>query len=237
MNRLARWIRGDWQITRWLKKSSPLNLLSKYKIFDNLRRSLFEISTIIAFIYLNIIGILYKKTIYPNILLLSIIVIFPFILEMINKIMFKKEGEQKQKTFTPKITGIQGALYRLVITLACLPYKAYISLKSIVKTIYRMLISKVHLLEWTTSEEAEKQAKTSLASYYNQMSINFLSGIISISLGLLKNNIFAGILGILWISAPLIMWYIRKRKKSHRKIKQKRTRICIRNRKKNMAIF
>ena len=55
MNRLSRWIRGDWQIIRWIKPSSPLNLLSKYKIFDNLRRSLFEISVIVALIYSNII--------------------------------------------------------------------------------------------------------------------------------------------------------------------------------------
>ena len=43
---------------------SPLNLLSKYKIFDNLRRSLLEVSIIISIIYLNIIGIFYSKNIY-----------------------------------------------------------------------------------------------------------------------------------------------------------------------------
>ncbi len=40
MNRLARWTRGDWQIIGWLN-NKKLNLLSKFKIFDNLRRSLF----------------------------------------------------------------------------------------------------------------------------------------------------------------------------------------------------
>ena len=55
MNRLSRWIRGDWQITKWLGNKSPLNLLSKYKIFDNLRRSLFEISIIVGLIYAKII--------------------------------------------------------------------------------------------------------------------------------------------------------------------------------------
>ena len=53
MNRLSRWIRGDWQIVRWLK--SNLNLLSKYKITDNLRRSLLEISISIAIIYSYIV--------------------------------------------------------------------------------------------------------------------------------------------------------------------------------------
>ena len=51
MNRLSRWIRGDWQITKWISKKSPLNLISKYKILDNLRRSLFEISIILIYIF------------------------------------------------------------------------------------------------------------------------------------------------------------------------------------------
>ena len=37
-----------------------------------------------------------------------IIPVIPFILELINTIVFKKEGEQKSKTFTPKISGIKG---------------------------------------------------------------------------------------------------------------------------------
>ena len=62
MARLSRWIRGDWQIAGWLKNKvktkdgkikNPLNLLSKYKIFDNLRRSLLEISIIIFFYIFN----------------------------------------------------------------------------------------------------------------------------------------------------------------------------------------
>ena len=59
MNRLSRWIRGDWQITNWLK-SSKLNLISKYKILDNLRRSMLEISIIIAGIYTIILGNIYQ---------------------------------------------------------------------------------------------------------------------------------------------------------------------------------
>ena len=84
---------------------------------------------------------------------------------------------------------MQGAILRGIITLACLPYKAYVSAKAIIKTLYRVFYSNSHLLEWTTSEEAEKQAKSNLISYYNQMSINVLAGVITIGLSLLKGNI------------------------------------------------
>ena len=84
MNRLSRWIRGVWQILKWLKHKSPLNLLSKYKIFDNLRRSLIEISIVIAVIYSNIIGITKAKPIFLSIGILLGISIFPYLLEIKN---------------------------------------------------------------------------------------------------------------------------------------------------------
>ena len=145
MNRLSRWIRGDWQITNWLK-SSKLNLISKYKILDNLRRSMLEISIIIAGIYTIILGNIYQISVKGLIILLSLTMIISQILELLNRCICKKEGEQKQRTFTPQISGIKGIIFRAIITLGCLPYKAYISLKSIIKTIYRKTKSKKHLL-------------------------------------------------------------------------------------------
>ena len=208
MTRLSRWIRGDWQIIRWLKNSSPLNLLSKYKIFDNLRRSLFEISIIISFIYTNIVGIIFNKNVtLVNTILVGISVI-PFLLEILNLLIFKKEGEEKQKTFTPKISGYTGVFFRGILIFGCLPHKAYISLKAVMKTIYRLLITKSHLLEWTTSEEAEKQAKSDLMSYYNQMSVNVLLAVIIIGFSFLRENVWLGIVGIWWFFIPIAMWYI-----------------------------
>ena len=219
MARLSRWIRGDWQISKWLK-SKKINLLSKYKIFDNLRRSLFEISVIIALIYVNIISYLYKTEMLAPMIVLSLIVTIPQILELLNKLIFKKQGEHKQKTYTQKITGIKGILSRMIITIGCLPFKAYVSIKAICKTIYRKNISKKHLLEWTTSEEAEKQAKTDLTSYYKQMLINviFAIAIILISKKTGNVNVLEIVLGILWLITPYIMYKISKEIKT-KKIK------------------
>ena len=210
MNRLSRWIRGDWQITKWLK-NSKLNLLSKYKILDNLRRSILEISIIIAAIYTIIIGNIYQISVKGLIILLSLTMMISQILELLNRCICKKEGEQKQRTFTPQISGIKGIIFRAIITLGCLPYKAYISLKSIIKTIYRKTISKKHLLEWVTSEEAERQSKTDIISYYKQMYINWILGAIVIILNI--KNICSVLLGILWILIPFIMCEISKESK------------------------
>lgn len=200
MNRLSRWTRGDWQITRWLK--SKLNALSKFKIFDNLRRSLFEIATIVLLVW----GICTKS---QWIVLTSLgIVIYPFVLEILTLAFSRKEGEKKQRTFTPHIAGVKGAIYRAILTVGCVPYKAYVELKAICKTIYRVNISHKHLLEWMTSEDAEKQSKTTFENYYKMMAINVIFGILAILLGF--DRWLLTIIGILWITIPYIMCEISK---------------------------
>ncbi len=210
MNRLTRWIRGDWQIIRWLGHKSPLNLLSKYKIFDNLRRSLFEVSILLALFYINILRIFLNINVTAINWILILIEIIPYILEFFNYIIARKDGEEKQKTFTPQISGVKGIFLRTIISVGCMPYKAYSSLKAIGKTIYRLMVTHNNLLEWTTSEEAEKSAKTDIMSYYKNMYINVFTGIISLIIYFQYRSVLAIILGVLWIITPLIMYSISK---------------------------
>ena len=200
MNRLSRWTRGDWQIISWLK--GRLNTLSKFKIFDNLRRSLFEILAIILLVW----SICIKSNLL--IILTLGIVIYPFLLEMFNLAFSRKEGEKKQKTFTPHIAGFKGTIYRAILTLGCVPYKAYIETVAILKTLYRLIISHKHLLEWMTSEEAEKQSKTTIGNYYKMMFFNVILGAVAITTSAIIKNILLTIIGILWIITPYIMYKI-----------------------------
>ena len=200
INRLSRWTRGDWQIIKWLLPKYGLNLISRFKILDNLRRSLLEITVLISMLVLA----LAKK----SYIWMLIIPVIPFMLELINTIVFRKEGEQKSKTFTPKISGVKGILIRAILTIGCLPYKAYISAKAIIKTLYRVCISHRNLLEWMTSEEAEKQAKSNITAYIKQMWFNIFIGTIEVACGIWANSIYGIVLGVIWIIAPEVMWYI-----------------------------
>ncbi len=221
INRLARWTRGDWQIIKWLK-NKQLNVISKYKIFDNLRRSLLEIATVACMAYFI------KNKILIAISLLAIVI--PYILEIINYVVFRKEGEKYQKTFIHKVGTIQGAIYRIALTIGTLPYKAYMSLVAISKTLYRLIISHKNLLEWTTSEEAEKTSKTDLLSYYKIMLSNIVLGVLIIILAIKDRNIFEIMIGILWIITPGIMCHISKTPKENKKVNE------ITNQEKNYII-
>ena len=223
-SRLHRWIRGDCQIIIWLKdkiknkrgeiKNNPLNILSKYKIFDNLVRSLLEVSSVLTIIYMCILDYFYKIKIWPIITTVLIAVLTPTVIDVINKIVFKREGEKRQKTFNKTLSGINASLLRGLFTLATLPDKAYMSANAICKTLYRLKVSKKHMLEWVTAEEAEKMAKKDIKSYYINMAPNIILGILGILYIFInaKNpfSVLIFVISLLWLIAPAIMCYISK---------------------------
>ena len=202
-----RWTRGDWQISNWIKDKN-LNKLSKFKIFDNLRRSVVDANT-----FLFIIFALYMQLLGINHLVIYgfpiLVIIIPQILEILNSIIFKKEIV-KQKIYTPIISGIKGSIYRMALNLSFLPYKVYNDLNAIIKTIYRKNISKKNLLEWTTAEDAEKAGKTDLKSYYKLMNINLILGLILLILSFILKDIGWMMLAVGWIIAPCFAWNLSK---------------------------
>lgn len=211
MSRLLRWVRGDWQIAKWLK-SGDLNKLSKYKIFDNVRRSLVEIFCIINLVFLLGVKIFTNIKIFPFVLISFLSITISSIIDILNHIIFRKENVKTQKKFTKKIDGLAASIYRGIISIMTLPTKAYLSLVAIIKTIYRMKVTKEHLLEWITSEEAEKQNKKDVKSMYLLMLPNVVAGVILIVLSLLfkEDNIILLAFALIWILSPFVMWNISK---------------------------
>ena len=222
--RLHRWIRGDWQLVQWLgssiinkrgeKKENPLSILSRYKILDNLVRSLLEPTVVISMVYVSIFKLLFNIKIWPIITLLVIATIIPTILELLNRILFKKDQEKPQKTFTKTISGPNAAIQRGLLALGNLPDKAYFSLNACIKTLRRVFVTQKHLLEWMTAEEAEKNAKKDLFSYYKNMISNVILGVLTLAmlfiLPLKFSNIFILLFGLLWTITPAVMWQISK---------------------------
>ncbi len=232
--RLHRWIRGDWQLVQWLnstiinkrgeKKQNPLSILSRYKILDNLIRSLLETAIVILMIYVCVFKLLFNIKIWPIMILLIISAIIPTILELVNRILLKKDQEKPQKTFTKTISGVKAAIQRGILALGNLPDKAYFSLNACVKTLKRVFSTKKHLLEWMTAEDAEKNAKKDVLSYYKNMASNIVLGILALILLFILpfkfSNIFILLFALLWLIEPYIMCKISKEYKIAPKIEE-----------------
>ena len=176
------------------------------KILNNLVKSAFAPVAFGLIIFLSIVDVVYNIKVWPFVTIAILALIIPSVMEMVNRIIYKKDGEKGQKTFYKTVSGIKASFIRAVLEIGTLPDKAFAMLSSICKTIYRMCKSKKHLLEWTTAEEAELNTKTDMFSYYRSMWANVLAG--AVLLILLYRNIWGVILGILWLITPGVIKYV-----------------------------
>jgi cellulose synthase/poly-beta-1,6-N-acetylglucosamine synthase-like glycosyltransferase len=182
ISRNHRWVRGDWQIVSWLK-SKRLNRVSKFKIFDNLRRSLLKVFAFVGVILSFIFSFEnFKFSLWLLILSIFSITIMYF-LDIVNYIVFKESNiygaVYSKKKFAREVSGIPLDFLKIFLEVIFLPFEAWENLDAIIRSFYRMT-KKKKLLEWTTSEDGEKIAENTLFSNYKKMWINILA----------RNNIF-----------------------------------------------
>ena len=196
--RLHRWVRGDWQIANFLfsKKLSPI---SKWKIFDNLRRSLLAPSLLIAFI--SVLTVLNGSVQISILLFLAVMI--PLVFTVTDFVV------------TPKkmLMGTFKNLRQIVLILSFIPYQAYLMVDAIFRTIYRVTISKKNLLQWKTAEDVESSVKNTYSYYYKKMWISVLMAIIVVLFSLLNSFeivITTIPIAILWALAPAIACRISK---------------------------
>lgn len=223
MTRQSRWVRGDWQLLQWLKKkiinknkhvvTNPLGELDKFKILDNLRRSLLEVTQILTILLVLSINIISKIEINYVLYLVLASILIDFIIDFVHYITHKKEGINRQSSFSNHISNIKASLLRTLIHFITLPYTAYVCAKAIIKTLYRICKTKEHLLEWMTADEAEKKAKDSLKQYIKTMWFNIFWGLLNLFLGIMANQILIILFSILWIIAPGICYSVSKKEK------------------------
>ena len=210
IKRNHRWTRGDFQISKWLK-SKRLNDISKFKIFDNLRRGLIKPFCLFGIIFSAIFAFLNLKVslVIGTVSIISLII--SHILDIINFIIFKEstiEGAiYSHKKFSKDKNVIALSFYRIFLEILFLPYEACKSIDAIIRSIYRMKRKK-KLLEWTTAEDSENSTSNSIISIYKEMKINSILGILFIIFG----NYFFKIIGIAWIISPCIVQLLSKEK-------------------------
>ncbi len=159
--RKHRWLRGDWQIVSWLfsrvpdetgrRVPNPISFLSRWKIFDNLRRSLVEPGIFLLFV----LGwtVLPGSPLYWTLVTIAILFVppwFQFAFSAVRELAglrFAALGEAA--------AGLGKAMVSVFLTMTFLAHQTLISADAVFRTFYRRLVSRQRLLEWETAAEAE----------------------------------------------------------------------------------
>lgn len=226
VSRRERWIRGDWQIASWLWRrvpgpngkglANPLSLLARWKIFDNLLRSLVPM----ALLLMVIIGWWLTPTPWFWSLALIGLVFIPSLLMAVIDVCVKPNEVLFGQHLTAVIRSAGRSLAQAIFKIACLPHEACYSLEAILRSTNRVLVTHRMLLEWTPYSHEKPAAKNSLKAAYNNMlsapliALVAFAGLFILSpLGLNSADVFAVLpIVFLWFAAPLITYWTSKTK-------------------------
>jgi hypothetical protein len=167
IRRKHRWVRGDWQIVQWMFSRvpeesgrwvpNPISSISRWKIFDNLRRSLVEPFTFILFIagWLGLPG----GPLYWSIVLFLLLV-SPALIGLAFSLVGALQCDEKG-CISEAFSGFWKGLLLAFLNLIFLSHQTLLSLDAIVRSLVRRFITGKRLLEWETAAQTESHSSSS----------------------------------------------------------------------------
>ncbi len=162
--RKHRWARGDWQTSPWISSRvadrlgrdmpNALQIISRWKILDNLRRALYE-PVMLALLVAGWLFLPRGPVFWTGAVL--VVVLLPSFLQLMS-------GLSKIKRYSAaylKSVALGFAIeeVRVALFFALLLHQSVIMVDAAVRTLYRMLVTRRNLLEWETAAQAEMNAK------------------------------------------------------------------------------
>jgi len=166
VRRKHRWVRGDWQIAQWIFShvpeesgiwvTNPISVISRWKIFDNLRRSLVEPFTFTLFVagWLGLPGgPLYWTIVLSLILALPAFMVLGF--GLLGTLSSDRKGGVSED-----FSGFGKAFLIVLLDFIFLPHQTLLSLDAIVRSLVRRFVTGKRLLEWETAAETESHSSS-----------------------------------------------------------------------------
>jgi cyclic beta-1,2-glucan synthetase len=227
-----RWARGDWQLLPWLfpripegsppvpststpvpsrarkeavqsnSASNPLSFLSRWKILDNLRRSLVEVSLLLLFIAGWLLAPHPARWTLAVILLMQLGVCLDLTLSLIRA--------PERHLWPAFLRSLGGRFLKsqrdTLLTLVFVPHQACMQADAIVRTLWRRFISNRKLLEWETMAQSEQSTKGQIGMVERYLYVSSLTALVFLfvppHIGIMMFLVCS-----LWILAPVaVAW-------------------------------
>ncbi len=218
MARLHRWVRGDWQTVPWLfprvpiegghTARNPLSQLHRWKMVDNLRRSLVP-PTLLLLIVAGWALVPGPSWAWP--LLMMLLVFFPVYFSLADSMLLRSNKVP--------LSAAAGSIWRdfgrnsaqALLQIAMLPHQAWLMTDAIARALWRMMISRRNLLEWETAADADRRVGNTLAGFArtlwpsSALAIVLLVPSATVSI---QRLVLAIVLALGWAAAPLVAWRV-----------------------------
>jgi cyclic beta-1,2-glucan synthetase len=212
--RQHRWARGDWQLLPWLfrrvptrhgSRRNPLSILSRWKVLDNLRRSLVAPALLVFLLvaWFVLPGPTWIWTL-PGLAILCL----PLLFRCASTVLGRPRGVPWVRYLREQGNDLRISAVQAVMAVAFLVDQAMLMLDAISRTLVRMFVTHHHLLEWESAAATEKRFRPAMLPFVADM---WTSPTLACALAVLiawqrshATLLTAAPVLLMWLAAPLI---------------------------------
>ena len=218
--RYHRWARGDWQLLPWIlgwsallgkSRRMPAKMPSsgRWKMVDNLRRSVTPLTCVLALA--RGLGAAVRRGPGVDALLpRDDRTAQPVAGPRVGRGTSSRHPHPRALRQNPcPIFG--GALLQVLLIVTLLAHQAWLMADAVLRTLFRMFITRRNLLQWTPAAQATIGADPTLGAYYRWMAGAVVTGAVAIAGTWLfgdRTVYLAAPFALLWIVSPAVAHWV-----------------------------
>ncbi|HEY3174453.1 MAG TPA: glucoamylase family protein [Candidatus Polarisedimenticolia bacterium] len=213
-----RWVRGDWQLLPWIlghafdtsggKQTAGIPRHGRWKMVDNLRRSLVAPSAFLVAVAAWILPAV-PPLLWTGLFVGSVVV--PAVIPVLDGLIPRRWGISKRSHLRDVGHDIRVALLQTLLAITMLAHQAWLMVDAMIRTLARLYVTKRNLLEWVTAAQAGYGVDLSLRVFYWHLRWGVLLAAGAGALFLvLKPGAWpvAAPFVLLWVASPVLAWRI-----------------------------
>ena len=208
--RQHRWARGDWQLLPWIfgRTSRSISWIGRWKMLDNLRRSLFAPAALLILIAGWTLPFA-SSAVWTHFIVGTIA--FPPLFHFVTGLLPQRLGISKRTHLRTLMTDLTIAASQVALTVAFLAHQAWLMADAILRTLARLFWTRRRLLEWVTAARAKAGLSLDLAAFYRHMAAAVaISGGVATVVALNKLDAWqeAAPMLLLWAFSPAVARWV-----------------------------
>ncbi|MFW9078439.1 GH36-type glycosyl hydrolase domain-containing protein [Pseudomonas sp. P2757] len=214
VKRRHRWIRGDWQLIPWVLPwtrtargewtRNRLDIMARWKILDNLRRSLEPLAVLVMLAW----GWFASNEPLAWTLAVAGLLFLQPLLKTLADVLQPPLNVPYRQYVGGLMGGLAQDLAQVGATISWLPFEMYYSTGAIARSLWRIIFSRRLLLQWQPSREVERTATNLLSGHYRQMWIGPLFAFIGLTVLITEpvRLLIAAPFLLSWLAGPWMAW-------------------------------
>ena len=216
-SRQHRWVRGDWQLLPWIVGNGPrasrtrsaIPLMGRWKMLDNLRRSLAPPAT---FATLLTAWCLPGAGARLGTLFILFVFVFPTLLSFFTGLLPEHPGVAKRSFVRGVVSDLAIGLAQAAARLVFLAHTAWLRSDAIARTLWRMAVSRRHRLEWVPAAQAHRSLDLEISGFYRRMrsavGLGAAAGLLVAGFGADAGRWWAAPFVAFWLLSPLVARWV-----------------------------